>query len=94
MAGYQVKRKGGWDTHGLPVELQVEKELGITKEDIGNKISVREYNKTCRKEVMKYTREWEDLTDKMGFWINMNDPYVTYHNKYIETLWYLLTRSK
>jgi len=90
MRGYQVKRKAGWDTHGLPVELGVEKALGITKEDIGKKISVIEYNNACRKDVMKYTREWEDLTQKMGYWIDMNDPYITYENKYIETLWYLL----
>lgn len=90
--GYLVERKAGWDTHGLPVELGVEQMLGITKDDIGKKISISEYNETCRKEVMKYTREWEDLTDKMGFWINMEDPYITYDNKYIETLWYLLKK--
>ncbi len=88
--GYRVDRKAGWDTHGLPVELSVEQMLGITKEDIGKKISIAEYNEACRKEVMKYTREWEDLTDKMGYWINMEDPYITYDNKYIETLWWLL----
>ncbi|MFO7863317.1 MAG: isoleucine--tRNA ligase, partial [Salinivirgaceae bacterium] len=90
MNGFQVDRKAGWDTHGLPVELGVEKTLGITKEDIGKKISVEEYNATCRKEVMKYTDVWQDLTDKMGYWVDMNDPYVTYDNRYIETLWYLL----
>lgn len=88
--GYRVDRKAGWDTHGLPIELAVETSLGITKEDIGKKISVSEYNSTCKKEVMRYTREWEDLTDKMGYWINMDDPYITYDNRYIETLWYLL----
>lgn len=90
MKGYQVKRKAGWDTHGLPVELGVEKAMGITKEDIGKKISVEEYNNACRKDVMKYTREWEDLTQKMGYWVDMHDPYITYDNKYIETLWWLL----
>ncbi|MBR4963351.1 MAG: isoleucine--tRNA ligase, partial [Muribaculaceae bacterium] len=90
MKGFQVKRKAGWDTHGLPVELGVEKLLGITKEDIGKTISVAEYNAACRKEVMKYTREWEDLTHKMGYWVDMNDPYITYDNRYIETLWWLL----
>ncbi|MBQ2447207.1 MAG: isoleucine--tRNA ligase, partial [Bacteroidales bacterium] len=90
MKGYQVNRKAGWDTHGLPVELGVEKALGITKEDIGKKITVEEYNAACRKDVMKYTKEWEDLTRKMGYWVDMNDPYITYDNKYIETLWWLL----
>ncbi|MEG1999470.1 MAG: class I tRNA ligase family protein, partial [Bacteroidales bacterium] len=90
MKGFQVKRKAGWDTHGLPVELGVEKKLGITKEDIGKKISVAEYNAQCRKEVMKYTREWEDLTHKMGYWVDMKSPYITYDNRYIETLWWLL----
>lgn len=90
MKGYQVMRKAGWDTHGLPVELGVEKTLGITKEDIGKTISVAEYNAACRKDVMKYTKEWEDLTHKMGYWVDMNDPYITYDNKYIESLWYLL----
>jgi isoleucyl-tRNA synthetase len=88
--GFLVNRKAGWDTHGLPIELAVENSLGITKEDIGKKISVKKYNETCRAEVMRYTREWEDLTDKMGYWINMEDPYITYDNRYIETLWYLL----
>jgi isoleucyl-tRNA synthetase len=92
MKGYLVKRKAGWDTHGLPVELGVEKALGITKDDIGKKISVAEYNAACRKDVMKYTREWEELTDQMGFWVDMDDPYITYDNRYIETLWYLLNR--
>ena len=90
MRGYQVLRKAGWDTHGLPVELGVEKSLGITKEDIGKKISVDDYNASCRKEVMKYTREWEDLTHRMGYWVDMKDPYITYKNSYIETLWWLL----
>lgn len=90
MQGFQVKRKAGWDTHGLPVELGVEKTLGITKEDIGKKISVDEYNAACRNDVMKYTREWEDLTSKMGYWVDMNDPYITYDNRYIESLWWLL----
>ncbi len=88
--GFYVKRKAGWDTHGLPVELAVEKMLGITKEDIGKGISVEEYNAACRKEVMKYTKEWEELTRKMGYWVDMNDPYITYDNRYIETLWWLL----
>lgn len=88
--GFQVHRKAGWDTHGLPVELGVEKLLGITKEDIGKKISVEEYNETCRREVMKYTDLWEDLTHKMGYWVDMDNPYITYDNRYIETLWYLL----
>ena len=88
--GFQVRRRAGWDTHGLPVELGVEKKLGITKADIGTKISVAEYNATCRKEVMKYTREWENLTQRIGYWVDMNDPYITYDNRYIETLWYLL----
>ncbi len=89
--GYEVKRKAGWDTHGLPVELQVEKALGITKEDIGtDKISIEEFNKACRVDVMKYTDLWEDLTRKMGYWVNMDHPYVTYDNRYIETLWWLL----
>ena len=88
--GYLVHRKAGWDTHGLPVELGVEKMLGITKDDIGKSITVEEYNNTCRKEVMKYTDAWQDLTHKMGYWVNMEDPYITYDNRYIETLWYLL----
>ncbi len=90
MKGYQVQRKAGWDTHGLPVELGVEKSLGITKEDIGKKISIAEYNAACRKDVMKFTKEWEDLTRQMGYWVDMDDPYITYDNRYIETLWWLL----
>ena len=90
MQGYEVRRKAGWDTHGLPVELGVEKMLGITKEDIGKKISVDEYNAACRREVMKYTREWTNLTKQMGYWVDLDNPYITYDNKYIETLWYLL----
>ncbi len=88
--GYHVERKAGWDTHGLPVELGVEKKLGITKADIGTKISVAEYNATCRTEVMKYTKEWANLTDRIGYWVDMDNPYITYDNRYIETLWYLL----
>ncbi|MDD2475569.1 MAG: isoleucine--tRNA ligase [Dysgonamonadaceae bacterium] len=90
MKGFLVNRKAGWDTHGLPVELSVEKSLGITKEDIGNKITVEEYNNACRVEVMKYTKEWEELTRLMGYWVDMSDPYITYENRYIESLWYLL----
>jgi len=89
-SGYRVERRAGWDTHGLPVELGVEKLLGITKEDIGTKISVEEYNSVCRKEVMKYTKEWVSLTERIGYWVDMDDPYITYDNRYIETLWYLL----
>lgn len=92
MKGFHVKRKAGWDTHGLPVELGVEKTLGITKEDIGKKISVDEYNKACRSEVMKYTREWKTLTNQMGYWVDTDNPYITYDNKYIETIWWLLAR--
>lgn len=88
--GFRVDRKAGWDTHGLPVELGVEKMLGITKEDIGKSITVEEYNAACRKEVMKYTKEWESLTEQIGYWVDMNDPYITYDNRYIETLWHLL----
>ena len=95
LQGFQVKRKAGWDTHGLPIELGVEKSLGITKEDIGNKssakyISVEDYNKACRKEVMKYTDKWEELTSKMGYWVDIGNPYITYDNKYIESVWWLL----
>jgi isoleucyl-tRNA synthetase len=90
LKGKQVKRKGGWDTHGLPVELQVEKELGITKEDIGKKISVEEYNQKCRETVMKYTDIWNDLTEKMGYWVDLEHPYITYENNYIESVWHLL----
>jgi len=90
MRGFQVKRKGGWDTHGLPVELGVEKELGITKEDIGKKISVQDYNQKCREAVLRYKDKWDELTVKMGYWVDLNDPYITFENKYIETLWWLL----
>ncbi len=92
MKGFHVKRKAGWDTHGLPVELGVERSLGITKEDIGKEISVDEYNAACRREVMKYTREWETLTDTMGYWVDMADPYITYDNRYIESVWWLLSQ--
>ena len=90
MKGFKVNRKAGWDTHGLPVELGVEKALGITKEDIGKKISVADYNAACRRDVMKFTKEWTDLTEKMGYWVDLEHPYITYDNRYIETLWYLL----
>ncbi len=90
LKGFQVKRKAGWDTHGLPVELQVEKTLGITKEDIGKKISVADYNEACRKDVMKFTDVWNNLTERMGYWVNLNDPYITYENNYIESLWWVL----
>ncbi len=90
LKGFQVKRKGGWDTHGLPIELAVEKTLGITKDDIGRKISVEEYNAACRREVMKYTDVWNDLTEKMGYWVDLENPYITYENEYIETLWWIL----
>ncbi|MEO5910109.1 MAG: isoleucine--tRNA ligase [Pelobium sp.] len=90
LKGFQVKRKGGWDTHGLPIELAVEKSLGITKDDIGKKISVEDYNNACRKEVMRYTDVWNDLTEKMGYWVDLNDPYITYKNDYIESLWWIL----
>ena len=90
--GYHVERRAGWDTHGLPVELGVEKKLGITKADIGTKISVEEYNATCRKEVMKYTKEWVNMTRRVGYWVDMDHPYITYDNRYIETLWYLLKK--
>ncbi|NIJ51622.1 isoleucine--tRNA ligase [Dyadobacter arcticus] len=92
LQGFQVKRKGGWDTHGLPVELQVEKELGITKEDIGKTISVAEYNEKCRQTVMKFTDQWNDLTEKMGYWVDLDDPYITYKSEYIESLWSLLKK--
>ena len=91
MQGFQVKRKGGWDTHGLPVELGVEKELGITKEDIGKKITVEEYNKKCREAVLRYKKEWDDITNKMGYWVDLNNPYITFENNYIETLWWILS---
>ncbi len=90
MEGFLVDRKAGWDTHGLPVEIGVEKKLGITKADIGTKISVDEYNEACRNEVMKYTAEWRKLTSEMGYWVDLDHPYITYDNRYIETLWYLL----
>ena len=90
MKGFQVNRKAGWDTHGLPIELGVEKELGITKEDIGKTISVVDYNAACRTAVMRYTDIWNDLTQKMGYWVNMDDPYVTYDPKYMESVWWLL----
>ncbi|MCD4730896.1 MAG: class I tRNA ligase family protein, partial [Bacteroidales bacterium] len=92
MKGFLVERKAGWDTHGLPVEISVEKSLGITKEDIGTKISVEEYNKACRKEVMKYKDLWDELTVKMGYWVDLDDPYITFDNKYIETVWWLLKK--
>jgi len=92
LKGKQVKRKGGWDTHGLPIELQVEKELGITKDDIGKKISVEEYNQKCREAVMKYTDQWNQLTEMMGYWVDLEDPYITYKNDYIESLWFLLKK--
>lgn len=92
MKGFQVKRKAGWDTHGLPIELGVEKELGITKEDIGTKISVEDYNKACKTAVMRYTDVWNDLTEKMGYWVDMDDPYITYKSKYMETVWWLLSQ--
>lgn len=92
LKGYQVKRKGGWDTHGLPVELQVEKELGITKEDIGGKITVAEYNSKCREAVMKFKDQWDDLTEKMGYWVDLDDPYITFDKDYMESLWFLLKK--
>ena len=92
LKGFQVKRKAGWDTHGLPVELGVEKELGITKEDIGTKISVDEYNNACKKAVMRYTDIWNDLTEKMGYWVDMDNPYVTFEPKYMESVWWLLAQ--
>ena len=90
MKGFQVKRKAGWDTHGLPIELGVEKELGITKEDIGKKISVEAYNAACKKAVMRYTDVWNSMTEKVGYWVDMDDPYVTYKSKYMESVWWLL----
>ena len=92
LKGRQVKRKAGWDTHGLPVELGVEKELGISKEDIGRKISIEDYNKACRETVMRYTDVWNKLTEQMGYWVDMEDPYVTYESKYMESVWYLLSK--
>ena len=91
MKGFQVKRKGGWDTHGLPIELGVEKELGITKEDIGKKISVEAYNLKCREAVMRYKDKWDEVTKKMGYWVDLKNPYVTFKNEYIETLWWILS---
>ena len=90
LRGFQVKRKGGWDTHGLPVELQVEKMLGITKDDIGTKISIADYNKKCKETVMMYKDQWDDLTEKMGYWVDLKNPYITYDSKYIESIWWLL----
>ena len=87
LKGFQVKRKGGWDTHGLPVEIQVEKRLGITKEDIGKTISVKEYNEECRKDVLKFKDMWDDLTRKMGYWVDLDDPYITFENNYIDSVW-------
>ena len=92
LRGFRVERKGGWDTHGLPIELQVEKELGITKEDIGKKITVDEYNSACRATVMRYKDRWDDITRKMGYWVDLDDPYITFNNEYIETCWWLLKR--
>ena len=90
LKGFQVKRKGGWDTHGLPIELQVEKELGITKEDIGKSISIEDYNQKCREAVMRYKELWDDITTKMGYWVDLGNPYITFDKNYMETLWYLL----
>ncbi len=92
MQGFQVKRKGGWDTHGLPVELGVEKELGITKEDIGKKISVEDYNQKCREAVLRYKKEWDDITKMMGYWVDLENPYITFENNYIESLWWILSQ--
>ncbi|MBP7822194.1 MAG: class I tRNA ligase family protein, partial [Saprospiraceae bacterium] len=92
MQGKRVQRKGGWDTHGLPIELQVEKELGITKVDIGEKISVDDYNKACKETVMRFKDRWDDITRKMGYWVDLDNPYITFHNSYIETVWYLLKK--
>jgi isoleucyl-tRNA synthetase len=90
LKGFHVERKGGWDTHGLPVEISVEKTLGIRKDDIGKKITVAEYNQACRREVMKYKEEWDELTRKMGYWVDLDNPYLTFDNKYIESVWHLL----
>ena len=92
LKGFQVERKGGWDTHGLPVELQVEKQLGITKDDIGKKISVAEYNAKCREAVMKYKDEWDLLTQRMGYWVDLDNPYITFEKNYIESIWHLLKK--
>ena len=93
LTGFHVNRKAGWDTHGLPVELGVEKELGITKEDIGKTISIEDYNAACKKAVMRYTDVWNDLTHKMGYWVDTKDPYITYENKYIESVWWILKQA-
>ena len=93
LKGFQVNRKAGWDTHGLPVELGVEKELGITKEDVGKSLSVEEYNEACKKAVMRYTDVWNNLTHKMGYWVDTQEPYITYENKYIESVWWLLKQA-
>lgn len=92
LKGYKVNRKAGWDTHGLPIELGVEKELGINKDDIGSKISINEYNNACRSNVMRYKNSWEDITKKMGYWVDLDNPYITYENKYIESVWWLLSK--
>jgi len=92
MKGFHVTRKAGWDTHGLPIEIGVEKKLGITKEDIGKKISIEDYNRECRTEVMKYKDLWDELTVLMGYWLNLDEPYITYDNRYIESVWFLLSR--
>ena len=92
MNGKRVERKGGWDTHGLPIELSVEKELGITKEDIGTKITVDEYNAKCRETVMQYKDQWDDITRKMGYWVDLDNPYITFNNEYIESVWWLLAQ--
>jgi isoleucyl-tRNA synthetase len=92
LQGFKVDRKAGWDTHGLPVELQVEKTLGITKEDIGTKISIEEYNKACREDVLKFKDKWDELTEKIGYWVDLDNPYITYDNEYIESVWNLLKR--
>ncbi|NTW32718.1 MAG: class I tRNA ligase family protein, partial [Bacteroidetes bacterium] len=92
LKGFHVKRKAGWDTHGLPIEIAVEKTLGITKEDIGKSISVIDYNKACRKEVMKYKDKWDEITKMMGYWVDLDNPYITFDNKYIESVWYLLNQ--
>jgi isoleucyl-tRNA synthetase len=92
LKGFEVQRKGGWDTHGLPIELQVEKELGITKEDIGKTISIAEYNQKCKETVMKFKAEWDNVTVKMGYWVDLENPYVTYENEYVESCWALLRK--
>ena len=92
LKGYRVERKGGWDTHGLPIELSVEKELGITKDDIGKSISIEDYNIKCRETVMRYKAEWDDITRKMGYWVDLDNPYITYENDYIESVWFLLQK--